>query len=314
MPKTGITKEKELFMKKKNKIVSVLAAVLSCILLVSLIGCGGSGAGSGADSGSGTASTQSAVKIAVPSDTTNEARALLLLEAQGLIKLRAGAGLTATTNDILDNPYGIEFIEAEAAMLPRTLEDVDFAVINGNYALGAGIDISTALAGEDPNSAAALEFGNIIAVRAEDANSEKTRILVETLQGPEVQKFIQDTYQGAVIGVNAPATFSGSAASSGDKVIRVGASPAPHAEILEFARPLIEAQGYTLEIIEFSDYVLPNVALTDGDIDANYFQHVPYLDDYNKENGTTIVSAGKIHFEPLSIYPGRLSSLDDIKK
>jgi len=295
----------------KKKILTVVSAALACILLISLFGCGG---GSGSSSDGGSTSPQGQIKIAVPSDTTNEARALLLLESQGLIKIKDGAGLAATVNDIIENPYNIEIVEAEAAMLPRTLQDVDFAVINGNYALGAGIDITTALAGEDPNSAAALEFGNIIAVRAEDSSAEKTQVLVKTLQGPEVQKFITDNYAGAVIPVNSPATFSGSAASSDDKVIRVGASPAPHAEILEFARPLIEAQGFTLEIIEFSDYVLPNVALTDGDIDANYFQHVPYLDDYNKENKTTIVSAGKIHFEPLSIYPGRLSSLDDIKK
>ena len=297
-------------MKKSKLLVSALSVALSGILFVSLIGCGGTGSTEGNDEG--TASGQ--VTIAVPSDTTNEARALLLLEAQGLITLRDDAGLTATINDIVDNPFNIEFIEAEAAMLPRTLQDVDFAVINGNYALGAGIDITTALAGEDPNSMAAFEFGNIIAVRADDINSEKTRVLVEALQSSEVQIFIEETYAGAVIPVNAPATFTGNAVSNDDKVIRVGASPAPHAEILEFARPLIEAQGFTLEIIEFSDYVLPNVALTDGDIDANYFQHVPYLDDYNKENGTDIVSAGKIHFEPLSIYPGRMSSLDDIKK
>ena len=283
----------------RKRFVSVLSILLSLVLVIPFVGCGGR--------------IDYRFQIAVPSDTTNEARALLLLEAQGLIKLRNGVGLTATVNDIIDNPYGIEIIEAEAAMLPRTLEDVDFAVINGNYALGAGIDITTALAGEDPNSAAALEFGNIIAVREEDANSAKTRVLVEVLQSPEVQNFISNTYGGAVIPVNAPASFTGNATDSGDTVIRVGASPSPHAEILEFARPFIEARGYTLIIQEFSDYVLPNVALTDGDIDANYFQHVPYLDDYNAENGTTIVSAGKIHFEPLSIYPGRLSSLEDLK-
>lgn len=286
----------------RKRFVLVLSVLLAVVLIIPFVGCGGG------------RSTDYRFQIAVPSDTTNEARALLLLEAQGLITLRNGAGLTATVKDIVDNPYGIEIIEAEAAMLPRTLEDVDFAVINGNYALGAGIDISTALAGEDPNSAAALEFGNIIAVRAEDINSAKTRVLVEVLQSPEVQNFIRDNYAGAVIPVDAPATFTGAATDSGDTVIIVGASPAPHAEILEFARPLIEARGYTLVIQEFSDYVLPNVALTDGDIDANYFQHVPYLDDYNAENHTTIVSAGKIHFEPLSIYPGRLSSLEDLKK
>ncbi|MDR2035910.1 MAG: hypothetical protein LBP91_04480 [Coriobacteriales bacterium] len=110
-----------------------------------------------------------------------------------------------------------------------------------------------------------------------------------------------------------PVTFSGTATPAANKVIKVGASPAPHAEILAFAKSLIEARGFTLEVIEFTDYVQPNVALTEGALDANYFQHVPYLDDYNKENNTTIIPAGKIHFEPLCIYPGRLASLSDIK-
>jgi len=274
----------------------LVTCVLSLILVFSLSGC-----------------SSSKFKIAVPSDTTNEARALLLFEAEGLIKLREGAGLTATKKDIVENPYGIQIIEAEAAALPRMLADVDFAVINGNYALSAGLNTNSVLGGEDPASDAANKYGNIIAVRAEDANSEKTKVLVEVLQGPEVQKFIRDSYDGAVIPVSIPASFGSGGAAPANKVIKVGASPAPHAQILEFAKPLIAAKGYTLEIIEFSDYVQPNVALTEGSLDANYFQHVPYLDDYNKENGTTIVSAGKIHFEPLCIYPGRLASLEEIK-
>jgi len=287
----------------KRKIGLIGALLLAGALCFSLVGCT-----SGSNGGSGS------YTIAVPSDTTNEARALLLLEAQGLIKLREGTGLTATKNDIVENPYNIEIIEAEAAALPRTLEDVDFAVINGNYALSAGLDTTTVLAGEDPASDAANEYANLIAVRAEDMGAEKTRVLIEVLQGAEVKNYINETYAGAVVFVEIPSVLVLDRKDPANTVIRVGASPAPHAEILEFAKPLIEAQGYTLEIIEFSDYVQPNVALSEGDLDANYFQHFPYLEDYNKENKTTLASAGKIHFEPLCIYPGKLSSLDDIKK
>lgn len=291
-------------MKKKIGLLLGLIAVVA--LLAALAGCTGSDTGSNA--------SKTSYKIAVPSDTTNEARALQLLQAQGLITLKDGVGLTATKNDIVDNPYNIEIVEAEAANLPRMLPDVDFAVINGNYALSAGIDTSTALAGEDANSDAAIEYANIIAVRAEDIGSEKTLVLVNALQSAQVQQYITDTFKGAVVPVNVPANLVSDGKTPADKVITVGASPSPHEQILEFARPLIEAQGYTLNIIEFSDYVQPNVALSEGDLDANYFQHEPYLDDYNKENGTTLVSAGKIHFEPLCIYPGKMSSLDDIKK
>ena len=95
-----------------------------------------------------------------------------------------------------------------------------------------------------------------------------------------------------------------------DTVIKVGASITPHAEILEVIKPLVEAKGYTLEIIEFTDYVLPNTNLNEGEIDANYFQHVPYLNDFNAENGTKIASVLAVHFEPLGLYPGKVESVD----
>lgn len=98
--------------------------------------------------------------------------------------------------------------------------------------------------------------------------------------------------------------------ASDDKTITVGASPAPHAEILKVAKDVLAKEGYTLEIVEFTDYVLPNEALTSGDIDANYFQHQPYLDNYNANNGTDIVSAGAIHYEPLGVYPGKTASIE----
>ena len=137
--------------------------------------------------------------IAVPNDTTNEARALQLLAAQGLITVRDGAGLTATVNDITDNPHNLQIKEIEAAQLPRTVQDVDFAVINGNYALAAGLKISDALASEDANGAAAQTYANIIAVRAGDENSPKTQALLKALKTDAVKQYIADTYNGAVV-------------------------------------------------------------------------------------------------------------------
>jgi D-methionine transport system substrate-binding protein len=94
--------------------------------------------------------------------------------------------------------------------------------------------------------------------------------------------------------------------------LKVGASPAPHAEILEAAKPLLAEKGIELEIVEFDDYVLPNTALNDGDLDANYFQHKPYLDNFNDGNGTKLVSAGAIHYEPLGVYPGKTATIDAV--
>ena len=104
--------------------------------------------------------------------------------------------------------------------------------------------------------------------------------------------------------------FAGCSTEDDSKVIKVGASPAPHAEILEIAAEVLAAEGWTLEIVEFTDYVLPNEALSAGDIDANYFQHTPYLDTYNAEKGTDLVAAAVIHYEPLGVYPGKTASID----
>ena len=101
----------------------------------------------------------------------------------------------------------------------------------------------------------------------------------------------------------------GNAAASADTTIRVGASPSPHAEILAQVKDELSKQGYTLEVVEYNDYIQPNVALSEGDLDANYFQHKPYLDDYNAENGTDLVDAGAIHFEPMGLYAGKSSDL-----
>ena len=138
--------------------------------------------------------------IAVPNDTTNEARALLLLQDNGIITLEEGAGLTATVNEIVDNPYGIEIQELEAAQVPRVVDEVAFAVMNGNYALNAGFSVAKdSIAYEASDSEAAKTYVNIIAVKEGNENNEGIQALVEVLKSDEIKDFINETYDGAVI-------------------------------------------------------------------------------------------------------------------
>lgn len=140
-------------------------------------------------------------KIGVPNDATNEARALLLLEAQGFITLKKGVGINATIQDIETNVLGLEIIEIEAAQLPRSLADLDAAVINGNYAISGGLKVSDALAVEDSASVAAETYANIIAVKNGNQDLEKIKVLIEALQSDAVKKYIEENYDGAVVPV-----------------------------------------------------------------------------------------------------------------
>lgn len=138
--------------------------------------------------------------IAIPNDTTNEARALLLLQDNGLITLKDGVGLTATVNDIVDNPYNLELVELEAAQVARVVNETAFVVLNGNYALEAGYSVGKdSIAYESSDSVAAKTYVNIIAVLEENENSPKIQALVEVLRSADIQKFIEDTYDGAVV-------------------------------------------------------------------------------------------------------------------
>ena len=138
--------------------------------------------------------------IAVPNDATNEGRALLLLQDLGIITLSEDAGLEATKNDIVENPHNIELQEMEAAMLPQTIDEVDFSIINSNYALQAGLDPTTdALASEDANSEAAQAYANVIAVKEGNENNEAIKALVAALQSDEIREFIETTYEGSVV-------------------------------------------------------------------------------------------------------------------
>lgn len=138
--------------------------------------------------------------IAVPNDTTNEARALLLLQDNGYITLKEGVGLTATTKDIVENPHNITFVELEAAQVPRTLPEVSFGVLNGNYAMEAGLTVADdALLFEGAESEAAATYVNVIAVKEGNENSAKITALVDTLKSDEIKQFINDNYNGGVI-------------------------------------------------------------------------------------------------------------------
>ena len=138
-------------------------------------------------------------QIAGPNDTTTEARALLLLQDNGVIRLRDGAGLNATKQDIVENPHKVEILEVEAAQIPRSVDSVDFAAMNGNYAIQAGVKPSDALAQESADSEAAQTYANIIAVSEKNQDADWAKKLVEVLQSQKIQDFINEKYQGGVV-------------------------------------------------------------------------------------------------------------------
>ncbi|MBQ1749425.1 MAG: hypothetical protein II044_03870 [Lachnospiraceae bacterium] len=283
-------------MKKK-----VLALALATIAVIgALTGCG---------------SSSKKITVAIPNDTTNEARSLLLLEENGLIKLDKDAGIQATVKDIKKNPYNIEFKEVEAAQVPNVLKDVNFAVINSNYALDAKLNpTKDALAIEGSSSA----YSNILAVKEGNENTDLTKALKAALESKQVADYIAKQYDGAVVStVDNPTDGYDSSvdyAKLAGQKITVAASPTPHAEILAVAKDILAKKDITLEVTEFTDYVQPNKVVDSGEIYANYFQHKPYLDDFNKENGTKVVSVASIHVEPMGIYGGKSKSLDELKK
>lgn len=281
----------------KKFVTTALALVLA---LTALTGCGKKQAAS--------------VTVAVPNDTTNEARALLLLEDNGYIKLKDGAGITATIKDIAENPYQITFKEVEAAQLPNVLQDMDYAVINSNFAIQADLNpVKDSLFIEGSSS----EYGNILAVKEGDENKDSIKALKAALESEQVAEFIEKQYNGAVVstvdnpgdGYDSSVNYDALAGTT----ITVAASPTPHAEILKIVAPILEAKNITLKVQEFTDYVQPNNVVESGEVDANYFQHLPYLEDFNKENGTHIVSVGAIHVEPIALYGGKQKTLDAIK-
>ena len=257
-----------------------------------------------------TAAFADSIKIAVPNDPTNEGRALLLLQANGYIKLNPEAGVTATAKDVIENPLGIEVYEVEAAMVPNGLADVDYAIINHNFALDFGLNpVADSLLIESADS----PYANVLCVNSGNETSDAAKALAAALYSQKVADYITATYNGAAVSVVAEPTdgFDPTVdyAALAGKTISIAASPTPHAQILAVAAEILAEKNIKLDIVEFSDYVQPNMVVDAGDLFANYFAHIPYQDNFNAENGTNIVVVAPIHVEPMGLYGGQQADL-----
>ena len=181
------------------KVTGVAAAAAA------LTACGGSSSTASSAAASGSVASSAAakldkIKVAVPNDTTNEARALLLLQDNGIITLKDGAGLEATVNDIAENPHNIKIEELAAESVARVVDEVAYVVLNGNYALQAGFSVGKdALAYEKSDSEAAKTYVNVVVVKEGNENNEGVKALVDVLKSDEIKNFINEKYDGAVI-------------------------------------------------------------------------------------------------------------------
>ena len=264
---------------KTTRTIKSLALALTLIATLVLTACGGQ--------------KSTTIQIAVPNDTTNEARALLLLEENGIIKLKEGAGITATKNDIVENPYNVEIVEAEAAQLPNILRDVDYAVINSNYAINAGLNpVADSLTIEGSSSA----YSNILAVKEGNENNPEVLALIAALESKAVADFIAEKYAGAVVSTIANPTDGYDASVDYDALkdvtITVAASPTPHAEILEVARELLAAKGVTLKKADFN-----SLELLSHSLEGQTFNHgsrkaleLPLLGEHQLHNAAVVLA------------------------
>ena len=252
-----------------------------------------------------TASLADGIKIAIPNDATNEGRALLLLQAYGLIKVDENAGITATVADITENPLNIEFIEVEAALVPNALPDVDYAAINGNYALAA--ELPEALLYENAES----PYVNVVSVNAADADSDKAKALAAAILSQQVKDYFATNEKAISVVENPTDGFDPTVdyeALKGE-TIKVVVTLDPHSYVLDIVKGILAEKDINVEVTVVDDYVTPNTAVNDGDAFANFFAHQPYQDDFNANNGTNFVSIAGVHVEPMGLYAGQQADL-----
>ncbi|MBR3430494.1 MAG: hypothetical protein IKG87_10380 [Clostridia bacterium] len=269
----------------------ILALVLALVLSLSL-----------------TAALADGVTFAIPNDATNEGRALLLLQAQGLITLKEDAGITATVADIAENALGLQFVEVEAAMVPNVLADVDFGIINGNYALAASLD--KALLYENSES----PYVNVVCVNEANKDTDLAKALAAAVLSQQVVDYFAETYKdgSAIATIDQPTDgydASVDYAALAGQTIKVACTLDPHSYVLEVAKKILAEKNITLEIVIVDDYVTPNTMVDSGDVFANYFAHQPYQDDFNAQNNTKLVTIAGVHVEPMGLYAGKQSDL-----
>ena len=257
-----------------------------------------------------TAALADTITIAVPNDPTNEGRALLLLQSNGVLTLKEGAGLEATKGDIASSIVDIELVEVEAALVPEIKQDVDYAIINNNYALQAGLNpVADSLLIESADS----PYVNVVSVKEGNEDSDAAKALAAALQSQKVVDFINETYAGAAVATVENITDGFDATVDYEALkgttITVAATPVPHVEVLKVAAEILAEKGITLDIKEVTDYVTPNEFVENGDVFANYFAHQPYQDSFNAGNNTHLVTIAGIHVEPMALYGGQQADL-----
>ena len=257
-----------------------------------------------------TAALADTITIAVPNGPTNEGRALLLLQSQGVLTLKEGAGLEATKGDIATSVVDIELVEVEAALVPEIKQDVDYAIINNNYALQAGLNpVVDSLLIESADS----PYVNVVSVKEGNEDSDAAKALAAALQSQKVVDFINETYAGAAVATVENITDGYDATVDYEALkgttITIAATPVPHVEVLKVAAEILAEKGIILDIKEVTDYVTPNEFVENGDVFANYFAHQPYQDSFNAGNNTHLVTIAGIHVEPMALYGGQQSDL-----
>ena len=249
--------------------------------------------------------------IGIPDDATNEGRALLLLQQIGALTLDENAGITATTKDVTSTVAEIEFKEIQAASIPGLLLDLDFAIINNNYALDNGLNpAKDGLAIESSDS----PYSNVICVKEDNKDADLTKALVAAFASQKVVDFINETYpDGSVVSVVGDPTdgFDSSVDYETLKgsTVSIAVTPVPHELIAKIAKEILAEKEITLEIVEVTDYVTPNDMVEAGDVYANYFAHIPYQEEFNASNNTHIAIVAPVHVEPMAIYGGQQTDL-----
>ena len=250
-------------------------------------------------------------RIAIPDDATNEGRALLLLQSIGAITLKEDAGIEATDKDVASSVADIEFIPMQAANIPNVLPDVDFAIINNNYALDNGLNpAKDGLAIESADS----PYSNVLCVKEENKDADLTKALIAAFTSQQVVDYINETYaDGSVVSVIETPTDGYDATVDYDalngQTVTIAVTPVPHEPIAKIAKEILAAKGITLNVLEVTDYVTPNDFVEAGDVYANFFAHIPYQEAFNRDNGTHIAIVAAIHVEPMAIYGGQTTDL-----
>lgn len=251
-------------------------------------------------------------RIAIPDDATNEGRALLLLQSIGAITLKADAGIEATDKDVESTVADIEFVPVQAANVPNVLQDVDFAIINNNYALDNGLNPAVdGLAIESADS----PYSNVLCVKEENKDNDLTKALIAAFTSQKVVDYINETYaDGSVVAVvEAPtdgydATVDYDALKGQTAIVAV--TPVPHEPIANIAKEILAEKGIILDVKEVTDYVTPNEFVEQGDVYANFFAHIPYQEAFNRDNNTHIAIVAPVHVEPMAIYGGQTKDLN----